>query len=486
MPEPPFRRSSLLAPAIYALMLLGAVGLFLWIRHQGTALSAPPPSGPVFGGNALSGAGPRGAGDVLPHLLLALAVVLTASRLLGLVFRWLGQPPVIGEVLAGILLGPSLLGRISPAALAYLLPPAVAPYLGVLAQVGVILFMFLVGVELDPALMRNRTQAMIAISHASITLPFVLGALLALPLYPVLSTRDVPFTAFALFLGVSMSITAFPVLARILTDRRLQRTRLGALALTCAAVGDVTAWCLLAFVVSVVKARAGSAVLTVLLTAAYVGALLALRPLVVRLVRAHDNRGLSHGAMTVTFVALLLSALITEEIGVHAIFGAFVLGVIVPHDSRIAQELNRQLSGVVLLLLLPAFFAFTGLRTQMGLVHGAGAWLLCLGIILVASLGKFGGSTLAARLTGLSWRDASSLGVLMNTRGLVELIALSIGLDLRVISPTLFAMLVLMALVTTMATTPVLSLLQRGSSSGWERQDAAGTAADEARGNAAA
>jgi Kef-type K+ transport system membrane component KefB len=474
------RRSSLLAPAIYALMLVGAVAAFLWIRHRGMGLAAPPPSGAAFGIDSLGGG--RGAGDVLPHVLLALAVILTTARALGLVFGRLGQPPVIGEVLAGILLGPSLLGRISPATLAYLLPPAVAPYLGILAQVGVILFMFLVGLELDPGLMRHRTQATIAISHASITLPFVLGALLALPLYPLLSTRDVPFTAFALFLGVSMSVTAFPVLARILTDRRLQQTPLGVLALTCAAVDDVTAWCLLAFVVSVVKARAGSALLTVVLTAAYVGLLLALRPLVTRLVRAHDGRGLTPGMMTIAFVALLLSALITEAIGIHAIFGAFVLGAIVPHDSQIARQLRTQLAGVVLLLLLPAFFAFTGMRTQVGLVRGAGAWLLCAGIILVASLGKFGGSAVAARLTGLAWRDAASLGVLMNTRGLVELIVLNIGLDLRVLSPTLFAMLVLMALVTTMATTPLLALLQRGS--GWERQGAG--AAEESRGDAAA
>jgi Kef-type K+ transport system membrane component KefB len=459
-------RSFLIATTIYLAMLAGAVAAFLWIRAQGAALVAPPPAGPGFGSAApaaIVGATARGAPDVLPHLLLALAAILIAARAVGAVFRRVGQPPVVGEVLAGILLGPSLLGRISPAALGFLLPPSVAPALGILAQVGVILFMFLVGLELDPGVMRNRTQATIAISHASITLPFVLGSLLALPLYPRLSTRDVPFTVFALFLGVSMSITAFPVLARILTDRGLQRTRLGVVALTCAAVDDVTAWCLLAFVVSVVRAQSASALLTVALTAAYIGLLLALRPLVGRLVRAFDDRGVSQSVMTVTFVALLTSALITEAIGIHAIFGAFLLGVIVPHDSRIARQLRVQLEGLVLVLLLPAFFAFTGLRTQMGLLRGAGAWLVCGGIILVASLGKFGGSSVAARLSGLPWRDAASIGVLMNTRGLVELIVLNIGLDLRVLSPPLFAMLVVMALATTMATTPALALLQRGA-----------------------
>lgn len=471
-------RSSLLAAVVYVLILVGAVLTFLWIRDQGTKLVAPPPSGPAFGGiegpaaagdrpgrPALAGPAAPAVAEVLPHLLLALAVILVAARVVGAAFGWLGQPPVVGEVLAGILLGPSLLGRISPAALAYLLPPAVAPFLGVLAQVGVILFMFLVGLELDPDAMRSRTRSTIAISIASIAVPFVLGSLLALPLYPLLSTRDVPFTLFSLFLGVSMSVTAFPVLARILTDRGWNRTPLGTIALTCAAFNDVTAWCLLAFIVGVVKAQAGSALLTLLLTAAYIGLLFALRPLVARLVRANDHRGLTRGAMTVAFVALLLSALITDTIGVHAIFGAFVLGMIVPHESRIARELHVQLEGLVVVLLLPAFFAFTGLRTQVGLVRGATGWLLCGGIILVASLGKLGGSAVAGRLTGLSWHEAASLGVLMNTRGLVELIVLGIGLDLRVLSPALFAMLVLMAIVTTMATTPLLALLQRGS--GW-------------------
>jgi Kef-type K+ transport system membrane component KefB len=470
----PSSRSSLLAAAIYVAMLLAAVLVFLWLRRQGATLSAPAAAAPL-----LPPRPPRSGEDVLPHVLLALAVILVAARAVGMVFRRLGQPPVVGEVVAGILLGPSLLGRVSPAALAFLLPPAVAPYLGIIAQVGVILFMFLVGVELDPGLMRNRTQATVAISHASITVPFVLGALLALPLYPRLSTRDVPFTAFALFLGVSMSITAFPVLARILMDRGIQRTRLGVIALTCAAVDDVTAWCLLALVVSVIRAQSGSALVTMLLTAAYIGLLLAVaRPLVARLVRAVDDRGVRRGAMAVVLVALLLSALITEAIGIHAIFGAFVLGVIVPHDSRVARQLREQLEGIVVVLLLPAFFAFTGLRTQVGLLRGASGWLLCGGIVLVASLGKFGGSAAAARLTGLSWRDAASLGVLMNTRGLVELIVLNIGLDLHVLSPELFAMLVLMAIVTTVATTPLLAVLQRGE--GWEvSAESAGEAATE-------
>jgi Kef-type K+ transport system membrane component KefB len=443
----------------YAVMILATVLLFAWIVAHGRLLAAPPRAAGQLYGETQGG----GQFEALPHVLLALAVVLIAARLVGAVFRRLGQPPVIGEVLAGILLGPSLLGRVSPQALAFLLPTAVVPFLGVIAQVGVILFMFLVGLELDAAMMGNRTHATVAISHASIALPFLLGGLLALWIYPLVATGDVPFLAFALFLGVSMSITAFPVLARILSDRGIQKTRLGVIALTCAAVDDVTVWCLLALVVSVVKA-----VVTLVLTLAYIAAILALRPLVVRLVRAYEDRGLTQGAMTVVFVLLLLSALATEAIGVHAIFGAFLLGAVVPADSRIARELEVRLHGVVVVLLLPAFFAYSGLRTQIGLVRGGGAWLLCAAIILVASAGKFGGTVLAARLTGLGWRNASALGVLMNTRGLVELIVLNIGLDLKIISPTLFAMLVIMALVTTMAATPILDLLRRGHAATWE------------------
>jgi Kef-type K+ transport system membrane component KefB len=469
------RRFSLTALVIYALMVVGAVLAFLWIRGQGATLVAPPPTGPAFG-SSQAGSGARVMNELLPHVLLALVVILIASRAVGVMFRRLGQPQVVGEVVAGILLGPSLLGRIAPGALAFLFPPAASPYLSVLAQFGVILFMFLVGLELDPERMRGGAQATFAISHASITLPFVLGALLALPLYPLLSSRDVPFTAFALFLGVSMSITAFPVLARILTDRGIQQTRLGVMALTCAAFDDVTAWCLLAFVVSVVNTRSGSALTTAILTFAYAGLLLAARPLVGRLLRARDHRGLTPGVLTATFVALLASALITEAIGVHAIFGAFVLGVIVPHDSQIARRLREQLQPMVLLL-LPAFFAATGLRTQIGLLHGAADWLICGGIVLVASCGKFGGCAIAGRLTGLTWRDATSLGVLMNTRGLVELIVLNIGLDLRVLSPALFTMLVLMALATTMATTPCLAWLQRGI---WQQVETGGSQADAA------
>ena len=445
--------------AVYAVMLAATVGGFFLIRARGETLTAPVPSvAAATADNAPTTIKPTN--DALFHVLLALAAVVVTGRLLGTLFTRIGQPPVIGEVIAGIVLGPSLLGRIAPEASAYLLPQSVAPYLGIIAQLGVILYMFTVGLELDTSHLRQRGHTALAISHASIIAPFLLGALLALGIYPTLSSRDVPFTVFALFLGVAMSITAFPVLARILTDRKMTQTPLGVVALTCAAIDDVTAWCLLALVVGVAQASIGSAVKVFALTLGYVALMfLVVRPVIARFAPRFENGPPSQTWMAAMFVGLLISALTTELIGIHAIFGAFLAGAVIPHDSLAARELIRKLEDIVATLLLPAFFAFTGMRTQIGLVSGFEQWLLCGLIITVATLGKFGGTLAAARLTGLGWRESSALGILMNTRGLMELIVLNVGLDLGVISPTVFAMMVLMALVTTLATTPILRLL---------------------------
>jgi Kef-type K+ transport system membrane component KefB len=437
-------------------MIAAAIGLFLLIRSLGETLTAPLPA---TAGSTPPGTGAEG-GQALLHVLLALAAVVIAGLIVGRLFVYLGQPPVVGEVVAGILLGPSLLGRIAPSVSAYLLPPSVAPLLGVIAQLGVILYMFLVGLELNAGFLRGRAHAAVAISNASIIVPFLLGAGLALGLYSYTSTSDVPFTSFALFLGVAMSITAFPVLARILTDRRIHKTPLGTLALSCAATNDVTAWCLLAFVVGVAQAKIGGALLVIGLALAYIGFMfLVVRPVAVYLLENLPEARLTRGVAGLVLVALLLSSLATEVIGVHAIFGAFLLGAVIPHDSAVARAFTHRLEDLVTVLLLPAFFAFTGMRTEIGLVSGLEQWLVCGLIILVATLGKFGGTLVASRLTGQGWRESAALGTLMNTRGLMELIVLSIGLDLGVISPALFAMMVLMALVTTMATTPILHLL---------------------------
>jgi Kef-type K+ transport system membrane component KefB len=457
--QPRITNAGTRAAAIYALMIGALVLLYLWIRSYGDTLGAPPQLGSNVFGSAASRAK---EGDLL-HVLLALVVVIATARTMGWIFRNANQPPVVGEIIAGIVLGPSLLGRLAPGAEGYLFPSTVGPFLNIIAQVGVILYMFLVGLELDPALLRKRGHSTVAISHASIIAPFLLGATIALYLYPKLSTSDVPFTCFSLFLGVSMSVTAFPVLARILTDRGIHKTHMGAIALTCAAVDDVTAWCMLAFVVSVARAHATGAVMTIAMALGFIVLMIVvIRPAMVRLSLLYGNRGrLTQGVMAAIFIALLISASATELIGIHAVFGAFALGAVIPHDSGMARELTDRLEDIVIVLLLPAFFAYTGLRTQIGLVNGSEQWMMCVLIVIVASLGKFGGSAIAARITGLNWRDSSALGVLMNTRGLMELIVLNIGLEMNVISPTLFAMLVIMALITTFATTPILHLITR-------------------------
>ena len=448
---------------VYLLLLAAAVGLFFVIRSIGEDISRAP----LEVGANVGKPHVEPHASALPQVLLALVTVIVTARVLGLIFQQLGQPRVIGEVVAGIVLGPSVLGRLSPETAAFLLPSTVMPMLGVLAQLGVILYMFLVGLELNSELLRSRAHTTVAISHASIVAPFLLGALLALEVFPHYAPPGVGFTSFALFMGVAMAITAFPVLARILTDLGIERTALGVVALSCAAADDVTAWCLLAFVVGVTQADFYGAAITVGMTAGYIVLMFgfARRGMVRWLGTANGTRP-SHDVTAWVLVAVLTSALLTEAIGIHAIFGAFLLGAIIPHDSDLARSFRHKLEDVVSILLLPTFFAFTGARTQIGLLSQPSDWLVCGLIIVVATVGKFGGSVVAGRLTGLDWRTSASLGILMNTRGLMELIVLNIGLDMGVISPTLFAMMVLMALVTTIATTPILRWLQGQGSSG--------------------
>jgi len=292
--------------------------------------------------------------------------------------------------------------------------------------------------------------------------PMLLGIAVALPLYKLVGP-DKKFVAFALFMGVAMSITAFPVLARILGDSGMNRSPLGAMALSCAAVDDATAWCLLALVVGLAQSEPGKGALVLAGLAGFALLMVfGMRPLIRKFSSLHSKAPLGQGAIALVLLAVLLSATATELIGIHAIFGAFLLGALTPHDSLIAREFEGKLKDLVTVLLLPAFFAFTGLRTQVGLLTGTEQWLACLLIILVATLGKFGGASLAARFTGMSGRDSAALGILMNTRGLVELIVLNIGLDLKIISPTVFTMMVLMVLATTMATAPALRVFTPG------------------------
>lgn len=397
----------------------------------------------------------------LSILLLQVVLIVAAARGLGHLFRKIGQPPVIGEIVAGILLGPSLLGAVAPAAQAFLFPASSMDALRVLSQIGVILFMFVVGIELDVEHLRQKADAALLVSHASIAVPFFLGTASALLLYRRLASPGTPFGAFALFLGVAMSITAFPVLARILDDRRMSRSFLGSTAIACAAVGDATAWCLLAVVVATVGAHGMSgAALTIVLTLLFAaGMILVVRPRMARLLRnLPQSQGGSVGLLAVLFTFIFASALCTEMIGIHALFGAFLAGVCMPPDSGLRQFLRSRLETFSTVLLLPLFFAFTGLRMQIGLVAGWESWAVCAGLIVMAIAGKLGGGMMAARWTGMSWGDSFSLGTLLNARGLVELIVLNLGYDLGILPPQIFAMLVLMTLVTTFMTGPLLQL----------------------------
>jgi len=438
------------------------------------AAPAPAPHGAASGG--LLARLRQNLADPLPLLLLQVVVILVVSRLFGNLFRRWGQPAVIGEMIAGILLGPSLLGWLWPSATAFLFPASSLGSLRLLSQIGVVLFMFIVGIDLDAAHLRSMAHAAVWVSHLSITVPFLLGSALSLWLYRTLAPAGTAFSSFALFMGIAMSITAFPVLARILEDRGLSRTPLGATAIACAAVADVTAWCLLALVVSLVEAAGiGAGLVTVLLTAVFVAfMLLVVKPLASRSVRTEVS-GDTLVAGGVAF--LFLSALATEVIGIHALFGAFLAGVAMPRHASVRSYLRRRLETFGSVLLLPLFFAFTGLRTQIGLLDDLGGWLAFLAVIGVAIAGKVGGTMLAARITGMSWNDSFALGALMNTRGLIGLIVLDLGYDLGILSPRVFSMMVLMALLTTFMAGPLLQI--------WAWQKARSAPGDASAGAAA-
>jgi len=411
--------------------------------------------------------------DLSLHVIVALAVVAIASHLTGRLLARFGQPPVVGEVIAGILLGPSLLGRLAPGIETALFPPAARPALGVIAQLGVILYMFVVGLEFDPASLRRRAAPFMVISQVSIVLPFALGSALALLLYGGFSPPGVPLLAFALFVGIAMSITAFPVLARILTDRGLSRSELGIAALSCAAINDVMGWCLLGIVVGVARATMSGALVSALMAVGFIAFMfLVARPIAIRLAGRRDGDA-GVDAIGWSLALMLLSAAAAEAIGIHAIFGAFLFGAILPADGALARYLHLSRSPFVTVIFLPAFFALTGLRTEIGLMSTPGQWAACLLVIVLATAGKFGGTFVAARLLGMPWRFAASLGVLMNTRGLMELVVLNVGLDIGVISPVLFAMMVVMAIVTTAMTGPLLAAVP---GRGQDRENRAGHA----------
>ncbi len=397
-------------------------------------------------------------------LFSQLILIISAARTVGSVFVKWGQPAVIGEMVAGILLGPSLLGWAFPATFHFVFTGSSLDTLKMLSQIGVCLFLFLVGMELDVNLLRQKAPTAVLVSHASILLPYFLGVALAVFLYADFAAPGTPFVSFALFMGISLSITAFPVLARILEERGLSKTILGATALTCAAVDDVTAWNLLAVVVAIAKNGGLTAsLIRLVLVLGFVAIMLfGVRKKLCHWLPNPIREGMMPGKGVIAgmLIFVLASALMTEIIGINALFGAFLAGVVMPPQPAFREFLKVRLENFSSTFLLPLFFAFTGLRTQISLLNDAESWLICLGIILVATLGKWGGSMLAARFTGMNWRDSFALGALMNTRGLMELIALNLGYDLGILSPRIFAMLVIMALATTCLTGPLLTLAQ--------------------------
>ena len=398
--------------------------------------------------------------ETFGRLMLAIATAILVARLLGALVARIGQPRVMGEVLGGIVLGPSLFGMFVPEVQAFLFPAQIQPLLGGAADVGLAFYMFLIGLELNPGLLRGRIAQAAFISNASVLVPMALGSALALVLFPFFGVDR--FLPFALFMGVAMSITAFPVLARILTERRMLRRPVGATGLAAAAVDDVSAWTLLALAsAAAVSTSAGGAVLVILLAALFsAGMFFLARPVLRRVGVAYDEVGtLPQVWLGVVFVGVLLSAYLASAIGVAAIFGAFIMGMIMPRRADLTRDLTERIESFVVIVLLPLFFVVTGLKTQIGLLDRWELWATALGIMAVAVVAKWGSAMVAARFVGWRMRDAAAIGALMNTRGLTELIVLNIGLDLGVIGEELFAMLVLMALVTTLMTGPALRLL---------------------------
>ncbi|NMH24972.1 cation:proton antiporter [Flavobacterium solisilvae] len=450
----------------YILVTGGFTALMYWIVEQGKLLEVgrkivSPSSTDTLFTQFLSSLFHNLQHPVALLLMQIITIVLVA-RIFGWIFRKIGQPTVIGEIIAGIALGPSLFGLYFPDLNHSLFPVESLGNLQVLSQVGLILFMYVIGMELDLKVLKNKANDAVVISHASIVIPFALGIGLSYFIYHEFAPQGVEFLSFALFMGIAMSITAFPVLARIVQERGIHKTRLGTIVITCAAADDITAWCLLAAVIAIVKAGTFvSSLYIIALAVVYVLAMLfVVKPFLKRIGDLYANKGnLNKPVVAIFFLTVIVSAYSTEVIGIHALFGAFMAGAIMPESAKFRNIFIEKVEDVAVILLLPLFFVFTGLRTEIGLINEPYLWKITGYIILVAVIGKFLGSALAARFVGQNWRDSLTIGALMNTRGLMELVVLNIGYELGVLSPKVFTMMVIMALVTTFMTGPALDII---------------------------
>lgn len=392
---------------------------------------------------------------------LALAAILLACRLVGYLARFVGQPQVVGEMIAGVLLGPSLLGLLLPEAQHVLFPKAVMPVIYVVAQIGLALYMFLVGLEFDVELLRKRARSAVTVSWAGILTPFSLGALIAWGVHgdTTLFAEGVSVGEAALFMGAAMSITAFPMLARIIYERGLSGTSMGTLALAAGSADDAAAWCILAIVLASFSGKAAIAVWAIGGGLAFaLFAFFVLKP-ALRRAGAWVERRQAYDSFALPGALMLLAAAAwyTDRVGIYAVFGAFVLGAAMPR-GEIAKRIEAQVQPLTVNLLLPLFFVYSGLNTRIGLVNSPALWGLALLVLLAATLGKGGACYAAARLGGEPHREAVGIGALMNARGLMELIILNIGLERGVITPTLFSIMVVMAIVTTLTALPVFNL----------------------------
>jgi Kef-type K+ transport system membrane component KefB len=452
--------------AFYILTIGGFSLLIYWLIFQGGKLEADRkiiyPSSDREQWQEFIASFTQNLHHPLPLLLAQIMVIILAAKFFGWICIKIGQPTVVGEMIAGIVLGPSLLGMYFPEISSALFPAQSLGNLQFLSQIGLILFMFIVGMELDIKVLRNQSQEAIVISHASIIVPFAMGMGLAYFIYETFAPEGVQFLSFGLFMGIAMSITAFPVLARIVQERGITRTKLGTLVITCAAADDITAWCILAVVIAIAKAGSFvSALYTIVLAIAYVIVMIKLvRPFLARVGHIYTTRkSLTKPIVAIFFLTLIASAYATEIIGIHALFGAFMAGAVMPENIKFRNLFIEKVEDIALVILLPLFFVFTGLRTEIGLLSDPTLWKLTWIIILIAVAGKFLGSALAAKFVEQSWKDSLSIGALMNTRGLMELVALNIGYDLGVLTPQIFSIMVLMALITTFMTGPALNLI---------------------------